>query len=307
MKFVVIGAGAVGGYFGAKLQAGGEDVRFLVREGRHAELEQNGLRVLATEGMIELKAHAVRRVEEIENCDIVIVAVKNYNLDEVLQSVSYLTNHGANVLTLMNGVEQFGKIRTLVSDKQIVGGVCHLESTFDHGLILQTGITPLVILGSPSPEGMASASEVASAFRRAKIKTVLSERIIADVWKKFIFITALSTVTSMTRSPIGPIITNDYSRKVLNRVVDEIASVAIALVPELPQTVSKELLEQIERLPQSMTSSMERDLERGRPLEVENLQGYLVRKAQQLGVPVPTVTVCYNILKLREHGQVDTR
>ncbi|MGI0085904.1 MAG: ketopantoate reductase family protein, partial [Nitrososphaerales archaeon] len=90
-------------------------------------------------------------------------------------------------------------------------------------------------------------------------------------------------------------------------VVDEIASVAIALVPELPQTVSKELLEQIERLPQSMTSSMERDLERGRPLEVENLQGYLVRKAQQLGVPVPTVTVCYNILKLREHGQVDTR
>ncbi|MGI0078731.1 MAG: ketopantoate reductase C-terminal domain-containing protein, partial [Nitrososphaerales archaeon] len=135
--------------------------------------------------------------------------------------------------------------------------------------------------------------------------TVLSERIIADVWKKFIFITALSTVTSITRSPIGPILTNKYSRKVLNELVDEIVSVATSLVPELGQTVSKEMLEQIEGLPPSMTSSMERDLELGRPLEVENLQGYLIRKAQQLGLLVPTMAVCYNFLKLREQGQVD--
>lgn len=307
MKFAIIGAGAVGGYFGAKLQAGGEDVAFLVTQRRYSELEKKGLKVVGTEGTIKLKkVQAVRKVQEIENCDVAIIAVKNYSLDqELLESIGYLANRGAKVLTLLNGVEQFEKIRAKVADSKIVGGVCHLESTLDDGLIVQTGITPRIIFGSPSQEGMNSASEVASAFRKAaKIETALSESIVVEVWKKFIFITALSTVTCLARAPIGPIIANSFSVKALEEVVSEIVSVAKVLEMDLSEAIAEETLNQLQSLPETMTASMERDLERGRPLEVENLQGYLVRKAKELCISVPALEVCYGVLKVREHGKI---
>lgn len=304
LKFTIIGAGAVGGYFGSKLQLGGEDVTFLVTERRYSELQKNGLKVKNTEGMSELKVRAVRTVEEIENCEVTIVTVKNYSLNQVLKNIVYLVDCGAKVLTLMNGVEQFEKIRSEVGDKKIVGGVCHLESTLDNGMIIQTGITPQVILGSPSKDGMAYASEVASAFQRAKIKALLSEEIISEVWKKLIFITALSTVTCLTRSPVGPIIENRESRTALGEIVDEIISVGRILGPNLGEGVAGEIMDQIESLPYNMAASMERDLERGRPLEVENLQGYLVRKAEMYDIRVPALTVCYGLLKLKERGNI---
>jgi 2-dehydropantoate 2-reductase len=305
MRFSIIGAGAVGGYFGAKLQLAGEEVTFAVRERRYCELEKNSLRLSSKDGTVELKVHAIRKVDEIEECDVVIVAVKNYSLDQVLESVSYLADNGARVLTLMNGVEQFQKIRSKVQDSKIIGGVCHMESTLEHGTIVQTGITPRIILGSPSHEGMNFASEVASAFRKAKVETMLSERIITEIWKKFIFITALSTSTCIARAPIGPIIANPYSRKALEQVLDEIVSVAKALEPSLPGTVREEIMNQLQNLPVSMTASMERDLQQGRPLEVENLQGYLVRGAEELGMTVPALAACYGLLKLRETGNID--
>ena len=306
VKFALIGAGAVGGYFGSKLKLSGEDVTFLVRSRRHTELEKHGLHIQTAEGEFQLKVRSVTESGTLGRCDCVIVAVKNFDLGSVIETVGYLGSQGAKILSLMNGVEQFEKIRSVVPDRQIVGGVCHLESTLENGVIMQKGIEPSVILGSPSPEGQDSARLVGEMFRKAGVNTNLSEDIVIEVWRKFIFINLLSSLTCLAHCPIGPILENTNSQELFVGLMQEVMSFAAKINSRLSSLSSREITQQIKHLPYNMTSSMERDLEMGRPLEVENIQGYVVRKAKELRLPIPFTNVSYDVLKLREHGPIKT-
>ena len=234
-----------------------------------------------------------------------LIAVKNYSLSEAIESVRNLSQRGAYVVSFLNGIEQMEHIRRTVPDEKIAGGVLHLQATLDGQKIVQQGLEASIILGSPSKRPHAFVQSLSETFANAVLKTSVSENILADMWKKYIFITILSSLTGVCKAPIGPILQNEDTYSLFEEITSEVVLVAKAVLPDLSTLTVAQVRDQIKNLPENMTASMARDLERGLPTEVEYIQGYLVKKAKQLGLSVPATTFCYRVLKLREKGPVN--
>lgn len=303
MNITIIGAGAVGGFLGAKLQNSGNDVTFLVRKNRYEQLAREGLRIQSMGQNIRLSVKAVTDDSEINHSDALIVAVKNFGLNDVIKSIKNLSQRGAAVVSFLNGIEQIEEIRRFVPDERIAGGVLHVQASFDGEKIVQQGLEPAVILGSPSRKPQSAVQSLYEAFAKSGLKTSVSDDILVDMWKKYAFITILSSLTGACRSPIGPILRNQNTYSLFEEITAEVVLVAKTILSDTTLSVSQ-TLNQIRSLPESMTASMARDMERGLPTEVEYIQGYLVKKAQELRLSVPTLTFCYKVLKLRENGPV---
>lgn len=304
MNFVILGAGAVGGFVGSKLQRSGNDVAFLVRQKRYDQLANEGLRMKSGGEDIRLHVNAITDVSEVNDCDVLILAVKNFSLSGVIESIRVLSSNGASVVSFLNGIEQMERIREVVPDEQITGGVMHLQADFDGEKIVQQGLEPSIILGSPSRKREIIIQSMADVFASAGLKTSVSDNILVDLWKKYIFITILSSLTAVCRAPIGAILRNQATYSLFEEICSEVVIVGKSLCPEILSLPLMHFLDQIKNLPGTMTASMARDTERGLPTEVEYIQGYLIRKARELGLSVPATTFCYRILKLREKGSV---
>lgn len=304
MNITILGAGAVGGFLGAKLQNSGNDVTFLVRKNRYEQLAREGLKIQSMGQNIRLSVKAVTDDSEIGHSDALIVAVKNFGLNEAIKSIKNLSQEGAAVVSFLNGIDQMEEIRRFVPDERIAGGVLHLQASFDGEKIVQQGLEPAVILGSPSSKPQSAVHSLYEAFAKSGLKTSVSDDILVDMWKKYIFITILSSLTGVCRAPIGPILRNQNTYSLFEEITSEVVQVSKAVLPHATALSVSQALNQIKNLPETMTASMARDVERGLPTEVEYIQGYLVKKAQDLGLSVPTLTFCYKVLKLRENGLV---
>jgi 2-dehydropantoate 2-reductase len=304
MKFLIIGAGAVGGYIGGRLMQAGEDVTFLVRPRRREELFKNGLKIkspigdfVVTDVRAESDAHAI------SSCDVMIVAVKNYALEDVIGEIARIANiYNPLVISVLNGVEHLEKIQSVVTPNRIIGGPLYIEATLDpKGDVLHKSAIASITLG-----GLDKNSQVVkfliSVFEKTGFKVTSSENILAEFWKKYLFILALSSLTSLARRPIGEIRSDHWLNRTLEELVSEVVSVAHVVEPKIGPLNSDEILTRIANLPATMTSSMHQDIERGAPLEVESLQGYLIRKAEDFGLKVPVLQTCYGLLRTLETG-----
>lgn len=305
MNFVIIGAGAVGGFLGARLQNSGNKVTFLVRRKRYEQLRDEGLIVQSEGKVMRLPVKAITDPSEVDQCDVLLIAVKSYSLSEVIESVRNLSQRGAYVVSFLNGIEQMERIRSTVPDEKIAGGVIHLQAMFDGQKVIQQGLEASIILGSLSKRPHAFVQSISETFANAQLKTSVSENILLDLWKKYIFITILSSLTGVCNAPIGPILQNKDTYYLFEEIASEAVSVAKAVLSDMSPPTIAQVCDQINNLPENMTASMARDLERGLPTEVEYIQGYMVKKAKQLGLSVPATTFCYRVLKLREKGPVN--
>ena len=304
----------MGGFLGSKLISAGNDVAFLVRAMRREQLKREGLRVVYQAdsqdrpvkdgaGELRFEVNAVTDASEINECEALIVAVKNFSLGEVMDAIRVLTASGACVISFLNGVEQMEKIRAVVSDdEKIAGGVLHLEASLDGEHVVQRGISPSVILGSPAAKRELVVQALADCFSCAGVVAKVSEDILADLWQKYIFITILSSLTGVCMAPIGPILRNPSTNSLFEDVGAEVVDVAKKAYPNLTSVPLERFLNQIRNLPENMTASLARDMRRGLPTEVEYIQGYLLRRAKELGLKVPATEFCYKILKLYEKG-----
>ncbi|MFC4770029.1 ketopantoate reductase family protein [Effusibacillus consociatus] len=303
MKVTIVGAGAVGGYFGGRLQQAGFDVTYLVREKRAEQLTKTGLIIQSPCGNAELKPNLAVRAEDIDGCDLIILGVKNYHLPGTIESLRPLVEKGAKILPLLNGVEHFDLLEQEFGKDAVLGGICQIITTLDaEGRILHTGKLHNIIFGPLQPSQREFCEHLADSAKDANMSLQLSEDVRVDIWSKYAFITAFSGVTTASRLSIDQVLMHEPTTEVFRLVLTEMWDLAKARGVQLSERFVENFIEQMYKLPAGSTSSMHQDFRKGLTLEVESLQGAAVRLARQAGVEVPTVRTLYGLIKPYENG-----
>jgi 2-dehydropantoate 2-reductase len=290
MNVAVMGSGGVGGYFGARLAAAGNDVTFVAR-GAHLEaMRTSGLRLDSELGNLHLQpARAVADAREIASADAVIFAVKMRDTDSAAESLRALAAGGATIFTFQNGVESGARIGRIVGQERVVQGAARIAAhVAEPGVIRQIGNFAVLEFGETDGGTSARVGAFHAACSAAGIAAKVSSRISRTLWTKFAFLAPLSGMTALTRGPIGPVRANAQSRALLQAAVEEAVAVGMALDTGLePEDVAR-TLELLDSVPARMTSSMCHDLLAGKPIEVDGLSGAVARLAKENGLFAPT-------------------
>jgi 2-dehydropantoate 2-reductase len=304
MRIAIIGAGGVGGYFGARLIAAGEDVTFVARGPHLAAIQSSGLRVHSPKGNLHLEqVHATDDVEAVGKTDVVLLTVKMYDLEPAAATLAPLIGPNTVVVTLQNGVEAVDIVAGQVGREHVAGGVAYVAAVIaEPGLIRHTSLDAL-IFGELDGRRSDRLLALEGACRRAGFSARASEDIDVDLWSKFSRLSVFSGMTAVTRSPIGVLRDDAELLAMLQAACEETALVARARGIALPDALMREIMQMIEELPHHAKSSMLEDLERGRRLELPWLSGAVVRLGRAANVPTPIHAFIATVLKPHVHGQ----
>ncbi|WP_066306321.1 ketopantoate reductase family protein [Bacillus sp. FJAT-29814] len=301
MRILVVGAGAVGGYFGGRLAEKGEDVTFLVRAGRKKQLEDTGLMIESVKGNVTLTPKTLVAGEEAGPFDLIILSVKAYHLEGAIASFKQYVSEETAILPLLNGMYHFDRLVDEFGEKHIIGGLCFIESTLDkNGKIIHTSAKHDIVFGERSGKETERILKIEKAFSGTVTGYRLSDNINRDNWNKYLFIATLSGITTLMRSPIGPIREVPSSRATLTLLLKEITSLAKLSGAPLPVDIEANIMTQIDSLAYQMKSSMQRDMEKLAQVEADHLQGFLLDIAKLEGISVPVLEAVYGNLKVYE-------
>ncbi len=278
MRIVIFGAGGVGGYFGARLAAAGNEVTFVARGMHLAAMRDRGLRILSPLGDIDLPNVVVAETgASIRSIDFAFVAVKLWDTQQVAHDLLSLSQKGATIVSFQNGVQKDELLQELFPVGSVMGGVSYISAGIQEpGVIRHFGPIQRLVFGEYDGSHSSRAEALHSACERAGILASISEDIEREIWEKFVFLVGLSGVTAAMRQPIGPIRENRQTRAFLLDVMREVVSVGQARGVALPQEYAEDRLAFCDTLPASMTASMYHDLQRGNRLELPWLSGGVV-------------------------------
>ena len=304
MRIAVMGAGGLGGYFGARLCLGGADVHFIARGAHLAAMRERGLRVAGPEPMHVPRVRVTDDASIIGAVDLVMFCVKLWDTEAALEQVRPLMGARTTIVSFQNGVLKDQALRARYGDAAVMSGVGYVATTIDApGVIRQTGPMQRLLFGefdgSRSPRGVA----FLDACLAGGIKAELSGNIVREIWQKFVFLVGLSGTTTTIRKPIGPIRANEQTRAFLLDVMREVVAVGRAHGVDLPADYAEVRLKLADDVAYDMTSSMHHDLERGNRLEVRWLAGAVVELGQRMNVPVPLNRAIADILALHAGGR----
>ena len=299
-----MGTGGVGGYFGARLALAGEDVTFIARGEHLLALRENGLKVFSDNGdMLIQPASAVPDAAEIGPVDIVIFAVKLWDTDEAAEACRPLVGPETAVISFQNGVEAADRIAAILGEEHAMGGVAHIAALIEApGVIRHTGAMARLTFGELDGQRSGRAEAFLAACEKAGFDVSLSDGIAGEIWRKFVFLSAMSGATAVTRSAIGPILADADMRAMFASLMDETAAVGRARGIALSDDLIGKLLEFAGGLPAQMKASMLGDLERGNRLELPWLSGAVVRMGRELDVATPVTDTVYAALKPHAGG-----
>lgn len=304
MRVAVMGAGGVGGYFGARLSRGGHDVAFIAR-GRHlAAIRADGLRVQSPLGDMHLRDPVVTAdPAALDPVDLVLFGVKLWDTESAAEQLKPLLQPETAVVSFQNGVVKDDILRGVLGTKHVIGGVCYIAAAIaEPGVIRHSGPLQKLVFG----EYDGSFSSRVEAFRDAcldsGIDVEVSSQIERTIWEKFVFLVGLSGTASLVRTAIGPIRGNQRARAFLHDVMDEVVQVARVYGITLPSGYADEQLAFIDTIPATMTSSMQIDLERGNRLEVAWLSGDVVARGQKVGVATPANRAIADMIAVHADG-----
>jgi len=305
MRFAILGSGAVGGYYGAKLARVGHDVTFVAR-GAHLEaMKRDGL-TIENEPQGAIHVDNVRASDDpaaLGPADLVIVSVKLWDTESAARSIKPIVGPDTAVLSLQNGVIKDEILRREFPERSVMGGVAYVASHISRpGVIHQTGTMQRVIVGEYDGRISERAKKLHEALARSGVTAELSGDVRRSIWEKFVFLVGLSATTTTMRRPLGAVRENPRSRAFLLEVMREVVRVGRAQGVALPEDFADQRLAFADTLPYDMTSSMAHDLERGNPLEVEWLSGGVVKLGSQAGVPTPANESVCAILAVHAAG-----
>jgi len=299
MRIAVLGSGGIGGYYGALLAKRGHDVAFIAR-GAHLEaMQRRGLTVRTPEGESTIPVTAVADTRTLGPVDLVLFCVKSFDTEPAAQALAPLMARDTAVVTFQNGVDNVEAIASMVGSGTVLAGAVYIALQLaGPGVVLRTGGEGKIVFGELSEAVTERVQRIASAFQQSSIPHQVSTDINRVLWEKFLFIAGVGGVTALARSGIGPLLASLEGRKLLTTSCEEIAAVALAERVPLAADAVDRAVEQAATLPPQWRSSMARDLEDGRRLEVEALSGAVVRRGLKLGVPTPihrTIAACLSI------------
>ncbi len=288
MKIAIFGSGGVGGYFGGRLAASGEEVTFLARGAHLNALQHEGLHIESPLGSLHVpKVQATDRPQAIGPVDVVLFTVKLYDVDASAATLGPLLGPDTVVITLQNGVDAMDMVAKHAGAAHVAGGAAYIVAVIDKpGHIRHTTAQQLVF---GERDGRRSDRLIAfeEAGIRAGFQAKATEDLQVDLWTKFARLATWSGMTTVTRSPMGVVRDTPATFELMVAAIEEVIAVGRARGVNLPADLMETTLAMIKNFPASSKSSMLEDIERGRPLELPWLSGAVVRIGRETGVPTP--------------------
>ncbi|MDM0114245.1 2-dehydropantoate 2-reductase [Variovorax sp. J22R133] len=301
MRFLVVGAGALGGYFGGRLLQAGEDVTFLVRPRRAAQLAKTGLVIKSPFGNLDLPSPPVVLSQDVQApYDVVIVGCKAYDLAATMESFAAAVGPGTAVLPVLNGMRHLDDLTQRFGRQRVLGGLCLISAVLDdEGRVMHVndmhGLTYGELDGGRSPR----IDAIEQAFAKANFTASASDNVLQAMWEKWMFIASAAGMTCLMRASIGDIVEGG-GNDVTTALVEECAAVAtrngFAPAPASIQRAKAALT----TAGSPMTASMFKDMERGAPIEADHIIGDLLRRAGDGAQPLSLLRVVYAHLKAYE-------
>jgi 2-dehydropantoate 2-reductase len=299
MRIAVVGAGGVGGGFGASLARAGADVTFIARGSHLAALKSQGLRVQGGRGEIHLvPTRATDDPADIGKVDIVLFCVKLWDVESAGQHIKPLIGPDTAVIPLQNGIDAAERLIPILGSNTLMGGVAQISASIvGPGLIQQVGNFMRMVFGELDGQISKRGENFLALCLKAGFDATLSEQIQTELWMKFILLATNASIMSATRRPIGRLPDDPDLRPIFIAAYQEAIDVGRARGVALPADARDTILEFTRHLPPAMKASMALDLDRGNRLELPWLGGKVVELGRQLGVPTPTHSMMYAILK----------
>ena len=304
MRVLVLGAGAIGGVFGARLIEAGAEVCFAVRPARAAALRSGGLVVAASGWRFERKVDA-RCAEELSPpFDLAIISCKAYDLDPAMESIGSVLNERTTVLPLLNGIAHYDWLDARFGSSRVAGGYCHLAATVDAGgTVRQMSEFARIGFGARPNNSVSSANilgALAKLFEGTAVECTLSGVVMQDVWEKFTFIAALASMTCLMRAAVGDIVAADHGRALMQRMFDLCAATAAHAGFPMRKEPRDSYLRGLMADGSGTTSSMLRDLEAGRRIESDHIVGDMLRRARTAGLSTDLLETAFAHLQAHD-------
>ncbi|MBK8015614.1 MAG: 2-dehydropantoate 2-reductase [Betaproteobacteria bacterium] len=305
MRMVIVGAGGVGGYFGARLAAAGEDVTFVARGAHLAAMRDGGLKVLSSLG--DLTVSPVRATDDassLGHADLVMIATKLWSTDESIESARPLMGPRSTIVSFQNGVQAEDKLIEAYGRERVLGGVANIAALIESpGVIRHNGTMALLQFGEFDGLRSARVESLEAACKRAGVDCKVPDDILKAIWEKFVFLASFSAMTTLTRLPAGPLREDPDTRALFRQLSDEVVAVGRARGIALASDATDAMLKRIDGLPGQMVASMQGDLIRGNRLELPWLSGDVVKMGEASGIPTPAHRFVYAALKLHADGK----
>jgi 2-dehydropantoate 2-reductase len=302
MRILVVGAGAIGGYFGGRLLQAGQDITFLVRPKRAAELASAGLVIRSPAGDVTLKNPPTVQADKLsEKFDVVLLSCKAFDLEDAIKSFTPAVGPNTSIIPLLNGMSHLDVLDRKFGKERVLGGLCAIAVTLNEKReVAQLG--PMQSLGFGERDGKMSdrVKAIAEVFAKGNCGAAPSEHVMQDMWEKWVFLASLAASTCLMRTSVGNILAATGGKDFLLGMLDECSAVSTAegFAPGGPFFQrTRGLLTTVES---PMTASMFRDIKAGLPVEADHVIGDLVARADAAKIPVPKLRTAYTHLKAYE-------
>jgi 2-dehydropantoate 2-reductase len=302
MRIAIAGAGGVGAYFGARLQAGGHDVAFLARGAQLAALRSGGLRLTGRSGELHLpRVEASDDPRQLGSADAVLVAVKTWQLADAAPRLAPLVGADTVVVPLLNGVEAADQLAAVLGPESVAAGLCGIVSFLvAPGHVHHEGVDPYVRVGELDDRPSPRLERLVAALHEAGVRAEVAPEIRAALWQKLLFIAPVSAVAGLVRTTLGAWRHLEGPRDLATRAMREVVAVAAARGARLPDGAVERTLANLDSIEPTSTPSMQRDFEAGRRSELDAQVGAVVRLGAAAGVPTPASALLYDCLLPQE-------
>ncbi len=299
MRIAVVGAGGVGGGFGAALAKAGADVTFIARGAHLAAMKSTGLKVIGPRGDTHLvPTKATDNPADIGKVDIVLFCVKLWDIESAGERIKPLIGPDTGVLPLQNGIDAHERLIPILGERAVMCGVAQISASItEPGVITQVGIFMRMVFGELDGRRSKRAEELLALCLKGGFDATLSEQILTDLWMKFILLASNAGMMSLARQPIGALRDDPDMLPVFLAAYQEIIDVGRAKGIALPADALTRVAELTRNFPPAMKASMALDLDRGNRLEVPWLSGKVAELGRQFGVATPTHSMMYAMLK----------
>jgi len=306
MRILVVGAGAIGGYFGGRMLRAGGDVTFLVRPRRAAELAEAGLVIKSPNGDVTLKNPPTVLAEKLtEKFDAVLLSCKAFDLADAIKSFAPAVGPQTSIIPMLNGMLHLDVLDEKFGRERVLGGLCAIAVTLnDMREVVQ--LAPMQSLNFGERDGRLSkrVQAIAEAMASGNFGSVASEHIVQEMWEKWVFLASLAASTSLMRATVGNILASPGGKDFILGIVDECSAVAAAEghAPRAPFVERTRGMLTAEG--SQLTASMFRDIKIGAPVEADHVIGDLVARGDAANVPVQRLRTAYTHLKAYEKQRV---
>jgi len=304
MRIAAMGAGGVGGYFGARLQQAGHDVVFFARGKHLAALREKGLTLKSTHGDAQLKVAVLEEPAQAAPVDVVIFAVKLWDTEGAAERLRPIIGRHTVVIPFQNGVESVERLQKVLPKEAVMGGSAYIATRIAApGVIEHIGQMARLQFGPVLPAQRPAAAAFLAACKEARIDAEMPDDVVRAIWEKFVFLVAVSSATAVSRAPLGVVRTDPDLRRLFESALRETWALGRARGVPLADGLVEDRLKYLDTMPHEMKASMAHDLEAGGRLEAPWLCGAVARMSAEQGLDAPVNATVYAALKPYLNGR----